>query len=427
MTKMLHADIANNLDDLRVTFPLPAPVSLHSHDELKPFIQRLGATPGLRTENGDPLAAFTVPYEALIGSFQDVLPRGTVACHHAIHASLKGERPAGQTEGLEVNFHQDPFDTAERLWLFTLNQGRFADYFFNRIAWHLAPKRQVVTRFPLHVDLESASTCNMNCPMCYRDMMKNTGQMDFNLFCRLIDECAANDLYSVRLSWRGETLTHPRITEMIAYAAARIPNVSFLTNAFYLDEKICACLVENRVSYVAVSFDGIGDVYEKIRAPAKFADSMARLRLLRTVREAAGSLLPQIRTCTIWPAISHDPEAYQRTMREGADYMVKNPYINFKGQMTLKQGFVCQYPWERIVVGWDGQGQCCTGWNAEDIALGDARQVSIREMWLSPRQDEVRRMHRLGRRMEIPCCSQCRHGSKGDPNASIQEIIGRKW
>lgn len=424
---MLNFGIDAATGNLTVAFTPPPTDAVRRHAELAAFGRALGRVRNLAAPDGDPLAGFSAPYADLIDAFAPALPAGIVQCHRELAKFLARERPEPQGEGLQVNFHQHPFDTPERAWLFTLNQGRFTDHFFNRLAWHLAPTYRFVTPFPLHVDLESASTCNMNCPMCYRDMLKSTGQMDFDLFTTFVDECAAADLYSMRLSWRGETLSHPRITEMIAYAAARIPNVSFLTNAFYIDERIAACLVENRVSYVAVSFDGIREVYEKVRAPAKFEESMDRLRLLRAMRGKAGSLLPQIRTCTIWPAISHDPAAYQETMREVADYMVKNPYINFKGKMTLKPDFVCQYPWERIVVGWDGQGQCCTGWNATDILLGDGREVSIRQMWHSPRQDEVRRMHRTGRRMDLESCSQCRHGSQGDPNATIQEIIGRRW
>ncbi|WP_043601120.1 radical SAM/SPASM domain-containing protein [Solidesulfovibrio magneticus] len=425
---MLRCTHTGPSGELRVVWETPPSAAILQHPELASFLSRMETVPGLRAGAEGLHVAFRVPYHALVDAFAPTLPPGVAACHRHCAEVLAGRPDAPRTEdGLEVNFHQHPFDTPDRAWLFTLRQGRFAEYFFNRLAWHLAPTYHIVTPFPLHVDLESASTCNMNCPMCYRDMLPDAGQMDFDLFCRLIDECAASDLYSVRLSWRGETLTHPRITEMIAYAAARIPNVSFLTNAFYLDERICACLVENRVSYVAVSFDGIGQVYETIRAPAKFQESMDRLRMLRRLRQEAGSLLPQIRTCTIWPAVRHDPQAYQRAMGEVADYMVKNPYINFKGAMTLKEGFVCQYPWERIVVGWNGVGQCCTGWNAGDIALGDARAVSIAEMWRSPRQEEVRRMHLQGRRLEIPCCRDCRHGAAGDPDASIEDIVQRRW
>ncbi|MEW5772136.1 MAG: radical SAM protein [Thermodesulfobacteriota bacterium] len=424
---MLHCAYDSAHEEIRVAWETPPTEVVRTHPEYTSFFARLSDVPGLHALDGDLHAGFAAPYQALVDAFREVLPRGTVNCQQAIHDELAIKKPEPQGEGLQVNFHQHPFDTPERAWLFTLNQGRFTDYFFNRLAWHLAPTYRFVTPFPLHVDLESASTCNMNCPMCYRDMMQTTGQMDFDLFTKLVDECAAEDLYSMRLSWRGETLTHPRITEMIAYAAARIPNVSFLTNAFFIDQRIAACLVENRVSYVAVSFDGIREVYEKVRAPAKFEESMDRLRLLRAMRAKAGAFLPQIRTCTIWPAISHDPGDYQRTMAEVADYMVKNPYINFKGEMTLKQGFVCQYPWERIVVSWDGTGQCCTGWNATDIALGDGRTTSIKEMWLSPRQDEVRRMHHQGLRLDIPCCRECRHGSTGDPNTTIDQIVGRRW
>ncbi len=424
---MLRCTHAGPSGELHIQWDNPPTASIQMHPELATFLSRLTSAPSLRPGPEGLHASFHVSYTALIDAFADCLPSGVTTCHRHCATELAGQPPSPRREGLQVNFHQQPFDTPDRAWLFILNQERFAEYFFNRLAWHLAPMHRIVTPFPLHVDLESASTCNMRCPMCYRDMLESTGQMDLDLFRALIDECAANDLYSVRLSWRGETLTHPRITEMIAYATARIPSVSFLTNAFYIDERVCDCLVEHKVGYVAVSFDGIGEVYETVRAPAKFSESMDRLRLLRRKREQAGSLLPQIRTCTIWPAIRHDPEAYQRTMAEVADYMVKNPYINFKGHMVLKEGFVCQYPWERIVVGWDGVGQCCTGWNATDIALGNARDVSIREMWHSATLQEIRRLHHEGRRIDIGSCRECRHGSQGDPNVSIAEIVERRW
>jgi MoaA/NifB/PqqE/SkfB family radical SAM enzyme len=424
---MLQCTYSSPSGELHVRWETPPSPAIRKHPEIASFISHLQSVPGLRPGADGIYFSFHAPYDTLVEAFAPLLPPGVADCHRHCVAQLAKQSPACQDEGLQVNFHQNPFDSPDRAWLFTLNQGRFTDYFFNRLAWHLAPTYKIVTPFPLHVDLESASTCNMRCPMCYRDMLESTGQMDMDLFHKLVDECAANDVYSIRLSWRGETLTHPRITEMIAYATARIPNVSFLTNAFYIDERISDCLIENKVSYVAVSFDGIKETYDAIRAPAKFEDSMARLHLLRNKREAAGSPLPQIRTCTIWPAIRHDPEAYQNSMSAVADYMVKNPYINFKGKMVLKEGFICQYPWERIVIGWDGVGQCCTGWNATDIALGNARNVSIRDMWHSERLQEVRRYHQNGQRMNIGSCRECRHGSQSAPDVSIAEILERRW
>jgi radical SAM protein with 4Fe4S-binding SPASM domain len=213
---------------------------------------------------------------------------------------------------------------------------------------------------------------------------------------------------------------------MIAYATARIPNVSFLTNAFYLADDILDCVVESRLSYVAVSFDGVEEVYEKIRHPARFEESRGRLRNLLARREAAGSVLPQVRLCTIWPAIRHDPDRYRTLMEPVSDYMVYNPYINFRGPMTLKEGFVCQYPWQRIMVAWNGDVQCCTGWNASDIVLGNAAEGSIKEYWSSPALERIRSLHAQGRRMELRSCAECRHGCAGDPNIDLDAILSRE-
>jgi radical SAM protein with 4Fe4S-binding SPASM domain len=369
---------------------------------------------------------FNLPFAQWRSMVADIKPEQHVFQDQLFDVVLQQSDGRAQ-EGLEVNFHQKPFDQPDRYWRFILNQGDFFEYLLNRLYWYLAPKNGVVTRFPLHVDIETANTCNMNCPMCYRDRIKEIGRMEFDLFCKAIDECAGENVYSIRLSWRGEPLTHPRIKEMIAYATKRIANVSFLTNAFYLTEEIIDCLVTHQVNYVAVSFDGIGSVYESIRHPAKYVESREKLADLQRYRNHANSTRPQVRLCTVWPAIKEDPQAYADAMRPVSDYMVYNPYINFNGPMTLKPDFICQYPWERMMVAWNGNVQCCTGWNAGDIVLGNLADTTIKDLWHNPRMDEIRALHREGRRMDLESCAKCRHGSTSDPNVEIEDIIARNF
>jgi radical SAM protein with 4Fe4S-binding SPASM domain len=342
-----------------------------------------------------------------------------------IRAFFSGVQPLGK--GLEINFHQNPFDTSLRYWNFLLHQGHFIDFFLNRMNWYMAPKIGYVMPFPLHVDIESASTCNMNCPMCYRDQLKKTGQMSFRLFQKAIDECVRHNVFSIRLSWRGETLTHPKIKDMIAYATARIRNVSFLTNAFFLDDEMIKCFIDCKVSYIAVSFDGIGKIYESIRHPAVFDDCYQKLANLQERKKRSNSKFPQVRLCTIWPAIKDDPDEYYQTMKNVSDYIVCNPYINFKGPMKIKTDFICQYPWERIVIAFDGDTQCCTGWNADDIILGNLNDISIHRMWHSDSMKRIRSLHASGNRMKLNSCADCRHGSEGDPNIHISKILDRRY
>ncbi len=425
MLQVLH-----DRENERLVFSLDVPMEpmLQDHPELVPFTGRFVRAGGERLLDRDGnCLGFSIATPLWRTFIENVLPEAEAAFQLQVLDQLLASGGMELGAGLQVNFHQNPFDTAERYWRFILNQGHFTAYFFNRVNWYMAPKNRITTPFPLHVDIETASTCNMDCPMCYRRQLKETGQMRPELFRRVVDECAAENVFSIRLSWRGETLTHPRIKELIAYACERVPNVSFLTNAFYINEEMAACFIDCGVSYVAVSFDGIGAIYEKVRAPANFEENRTRVGRLKRMREERGARKPQIRLCTIWPAVRDDPEAYTRSMGPVSDYMVCNPYINFMGPMRLKPDFICQYPWERLVVGFNGDVQCCTGWEADDIILGNAAEQSLRDMWRSERMDRIRRLHAEGRRMELGSCARCRHGSKGDENADIDEILERRW
>ena len=94
--------------------------------------------------------------------------------------------------------------------------------------------------------------------------------------------------------------------------------------------------------------------------------------------------------------------------------------------MSLKPDFICQYPWERIMVGFNGKVQCCTGWNASDIVLGNLKQGTIHSFWKSETMDRIRQIHATGRRMELVSCAECRHGATGDPDIAIRDIIRRR-
>jgi radical SAM protein with 4Fe4S-binding SPASM domain len=248
-----------------------------------------------------------------------------------------------------------------------------------------------------------------------------------DLFRKIVDECEAEGVFSLRLSWRGESLSHPRIQEIIADACAHVRNVSFLTNALYLNDEIIDCLIKNRVSYVSISFDGIGDTYEAVRAPAEFEESYSRVARLSRKRDEAGSMNPQVRACAIWPAIAKDPDGYYETMRKVTDYVVHNPYTNFKEVVAIKPGFICQYPWQRIVIAFDGMTQCCVGWNADSIILGNVREHSVKDMWHSAKMEEIRHFHAQSRRMEMEACADCRHGNVKEDNVSIEQILARGY
>jgi len=319
-----------------------------------------------------------------------------------------------------INHHQMPFDTRWRNLRWTLGQHGALANLWNRYQWYTYPKSRRVAAFPLHVDIESTADCNMNCPMCYRSQLPegSIAYIDFEVYKRLVDECAAKRLYSIRLSWRGEPLLHPDIVGMVRYAKEQgIRNVSFLTNGLLLKGELAEQLIDAGLSYLSVSFDGVKDVYNRIRKPSRFEEAYNRLREFKELKRRKNSLTPLVRVCTVWPAVAHDPQEYREIMSKVTDKIVYNPFIDFNDpNPTPIENFVCQYPWQRISITSAGKIMPCTGVSVnEGYPLGTVADTTISEAWHSEKLQQLRDKHSSLRRMDVPVCAACRHGMVKDP------------
>src|SRR3990167_9714802 len=85
-----------------------------------------------------------------------------------------------------------------------------------RLLWHLLPRLRIVSKYPIHLDIESTNACNLKCIMCCRDFMEDgVGQMSQEIYAKIFQEVIP---YSIKLNWRGEPFLHPQIVWKVAYA-----------------------------------------------------------------------------------------------------------------------------------------------------------------------------------------------------------------
>lgn len=318
-----------------------------------------------------------------------------------------------------INKGQFTLETAEREAEFERKRGFgcAAAYAENRRQWAAYPKTGFVAEYPLHVDLELASICNLRCPMCYTitEAFKekvNAKLMDFDLFARLVDECAAGGVYSIRLSFRGEAFLHPRFLDCLRHAKrAGIQEVSSLTNGVRLDEEMFVELMEAGLDWLTVSIDGMGDIYEQIRRPAKFQRMVEKLTNFKEIKKAAGRVKPVIKVQGILPAIEDDPEAFYDTFRPLSDMVSANPLIDCmadKGHLPKISDFTCPQPFQRMVVGADGSCLMCTNDEVGEFKVGDANRQTLHEIWHGPEMTRARETHLAGRGCaELAPCAQC--------------------
>jgi radical SAM protein with 4Fe4S-binding SPASM domain len=204
---------------------------------------------------------------------------------------------------------------------------------------------------------------------------------------------------------------HPDIVEMVRYAKDQgIREVWINTNGGMLTEKLVHGLIEAGTDWITVSFDGLEEMYESIRKPLKYEESLEKLKMLRRVRDElrANTLL---NVQTIWSAIKDNPQEYVNLMKRIVDRVAYNPDMNFKEYILIPDdSFICPRLWQRICITSTGKYlKCPSDFKMEEV-LGNVGNYSVKEAW-NTLQEEQRQLHLTGRKKESIVCNKCHHGA----------------
>ena len=329
---------------------------------------------------------------------------------------------------MKINKGQVRLSSAKNNLSFELKRGKghVISYIINRIKWHFYPRIHYLSKFPSHVDIEISSACNLRCPMCYTitDDFKNkvnVGLMDYDLFKRLIDECVENNLFSIRISLRGEPFLHPKVFEMIKYARdSGIKEISSLTHGGHLDEEKFRKLIELKLDWLTISFDGLGETYNKIRAPNKYDEQVTKIQRFSEIKKELGVVKPIIKVQTVLSAIKDNPKEFYNTFKTITDQVAANPLIDFSHKTTDEEfieGFVCPVLWQRLVIGSDGRVILCSQDEFGSVIVGDVNKESIYDIWHGKKLQKARDSHlrKMGVK-EIAPCKWCLYPRKTSPD-----------
>ncbi len=174
---------------------------------------------------------------------------------------------------IDHNYHQLPSERVNA-WERALP----AAYFEYRRKWEEYPKQRIVKAFPVHLDIEATSHCNLKCVMCPRTEMIEEGtfwkvqHFDMDLYRRLVEEGREKGLCSIKFNYLGEPLLNPRLVEMILFAKENgVVDVMFNTNAAALTERTARELIDSGLDKLFFSFDSpYREHYNKIRVNADY-------------------------------------------------------------------------------------------------------------------------------------------------------------
>ncbi len=321
------------------------------------------------------------------------------------------------SEKIPINKGNYDMESPERCQKYEENRGwgweeEYKEY---RDNWIKYPREQYISEYPLEVDIELSTVCNLQCPMCFTttDEFKSKIPrifMDMELLKKIIDEIAGK-VPAVRLSLRGESTLHPEFINCIRYCKEKgIKEVSFLTNASTLTQAFFTEMAEAGADWITISIDGTGEVYENVRKPLKFKETLQKIKDIFETKKERGWKRPVIKIQSVWPAIRENPSEYYNLFAPYVDLIAYNPLIDYLGkdeEIIYEESFACPQLYQRLIVGADGNVLLCT--NDEDgrYVLGNAKHQSIYEIWHGKRREKILKLHEANKFKEIELCRRC--------------------
>lgn len=293
----------------------------------------------------------------------------------------------------------------------------------NHLAQREFFKHKLRWNFPMSINLETTNHCNLRCIMCPRHLTdRGFGLMDDGLYQRLIDEIANNGGVEVlTLIKDGESLIHPRVHELIAYAKERkaARRIEIFSNAILLDENRSIKLIEAGLDVLNISLDAMNsETYKKIKGRDQYEVVVKNTKRFAEIKKEMGVRKPMLIAKFIGMTENADQLASFKEFWKGiADQVLISPYHNYAGgtenrALKSQKQSTCRYPclvtWFNPVVLWDGLvTPCCVNYMKNELIMGDTREQSIEEIWCSEKYQKLRADMLKGDLTDWKTCSKC--------------------
>ena len=286
-----------------------------------------------------------------------------------------------------------------------------------REEWESRPTSHTAGDFPLNLDIETSTICNLRCKMCYQSYDPvDDEKMSLDLFSKIVNEAKMWHLPAIKFQFRGEPLCDSRLPQFIRMTKeAGVLETIINTNATLLTEDLSRRLVSAGLDRIICSVDGYdAKTYENIRVGAKFAKVKQNILNLIRIRSEYGSNKPYITLRTI-KMDGINPQKYKQYWEKYADQIGYADLIdqNIKETAKFSPGFTCPQLWQRLIILANGTAlPCCAAFDGHDIhfKLGNVKHETIHSIWVGKKLNSLRELHQQDLAYEVHMCRHCRFG-----------------
>jgi len=278
-------------------------------------------------------------------------------------------------------------------------------------------KIKKMLKFPMQVQIETTSVCNSACITCsHKTMVRPKTHMDFDLFKKIIDDCAQNKRYikKMGLFFMGEPFLAPDIFKEITYAKSKgIKNLFLISNGSILNKEMAEKVLNSGLNEIIFSIDGATkETFEKIRVGLNFEQVISNITNLLKLRKQFNKTKPKvIIDMVVTPNGKNEVNQLKKKWQNLADQVIIRSMHYFEGinenliiyakkkTEKIKGDFPCPYLWKSFTIFQNGQvSLCCMDVNGRNI-VGDVNQSSIKDIWHGKLINKYRQLHLINKKI----------------------------
>ena len=297
-------------------------------------------------------------------------------------------------------------------------KSKWTEYLIFRYKFKNFPNRQIDSEFPQHLIIEPVSSCNIRCIMCFQvdeSFSKNKdfmGIMDFDLFKKVIDDAVDIGIQAVTFSGRGEPTLNPRFGDMLEYCKDKFFEIKVNTNATRLKEDLMHKIIQSGVTDLVFSIDSYEkDEYESIRVLGKFDEVQSNIKKFKKINDSYTNSRCSTRVSGVKINQKQNIGKFTEYWKDYVDHVVMvemserwDTYYNPTEKAGKKP---CDFLWGEMYVWFDGKCNPCDVDYKSELAVGNMKENSIKEIWNGDLYKKLREHHKSGERDKCYPCDHC--------------------
>ena len=296
-------------------------------------------------------------------------------------------------------------DYAERILSEELGE-RYIEY---RKKWINVSKRELVTDFPLYIQIEHSGKCNLRCPICIQGIehirekySQGFKPLDIKLYKKILVEAEHYNCPSISFHNNDEPFLLKDLETRIRLAKeADFLDIILVTNATLLFPERSCKLLKLGITKINFSVDGWNEEsYKHVRCGGDFNTVVRNIEYFLKEKEKANLRLPITRaTCVLTKFTSEEMHKFRQFWEERVDIVEFQNFQAIKGYTEelkppgskIERNFTCNTPWQQVVIRANGDVLPCCSFYGTSMVIGNIKNSSLFDIWNGSKMRKIRK------------------------------------